>query len=226
MFEKIQKLKLFMKGLQRLDEVLNLLVEIEELKEKQIQIEEVIEKQNGTIIYLSDYINNQKKKKEVHIAKLDESVILPVYMHDTDSGMDVYANEDITIYPGETVIVKTGLCVALPEGTEIQVRPRSGVSFKTKLRIANSPGTIDAGYRDEIGIIIDNISRDTKEERTLSEGSDKDGIYHVKKGERIAQFVFADVLKPNISETTVDKVKSLGKDRKGGFGSTGVKKSA
>lgn len=138
--------------------------------------------------------------------------------------MDVRANEDVTVYPGEVVIVKTGLYVALGENTELQIRPRSGVSVKTKLRVANSPGTVDEGYRGEIGIIIENLSMPTTNERTLDEGTEKDGIYHIKKGDRIAQFVFADVLKPNIKETTVGHVKSLGLDRKGGFGSTGIKR--
>ena len=87
----------------------------------------------------------------------------PTYAHLTDSGMDIYALEDITIAPGETKLVTTGLKVAIPAGYEIQVRPKSGRCLKTKLRVANTPGTIDAGYRDEIGVIIDNIEPFIKE---------------------------------------------------------------
>ena len=78
----------------------------------------------------------------------------PAYAHVTDSGMDVFALEDITLAPGEQKIIPIGIKVAIPAGYELQVRPKSGISAKTKLRIANTPGTIDAGYRDEIGIIV------------------------------------------------------------------------
>ena len=85
---------------------------------------------------------------------------MPTYAHLTDAGMDIYLTEDVTIHPGETVLIPTGIKVALPLGYELQVRPKSGRSLKSKLRIANTPGTIDAGYRDEIGVIFQNTSRD------------------------------------------------------------------
>ena len=81
----------------------------------------------------------------------------PAYAHVTDAGMDVYLTEDVTINPGETKLLPIGIKCAIPQGYELQVRPKSGRSLKSKLRIANTPGTIDAGYRDEIGIIVDNI---------------------------------------------------------------------
>ena len=100
---------------------------------------------------------------------------LPFYATKGSAGMDVYSNEELELEPLSTTIVKTGLFVKIPEGYEIQVRPRSGLSAKSKLRIANSPGTIDSDYLGEIGIIIDNIS---------------DTYHHlIKKGERIAQLV-------------------------------------
>ena len=77
--------------------------------------------------------------------------------------MNLYALEDITVGPGETKLVATGIKVALPPGYELQVRPKSGRALKTKLRVANTPGTIDAGYRDEIKVIIENIESPIKD---------------------------------------------------------------
>ena len=79
---------------------------------------------------------------------------IPAYAKPGDAGMDIYALEDFEVAPGERKIIKTGLKVAIPRGYELQVRPRSGTSVKTALRVANTPGTIDSGYRDEIGVII------------------------------------------------------------------------
>ena len=104
---------------------------------------------------------------------------LPFYATKGSAGMDVYSNEELELEPLSTTIVKTGLFVKIPEGYEIQVRPRSGLSAKSKLRIANSPGTIDSDYLGEIGIIIDNTSQAFS--------------YTVKKGERIAQLVLKKV---------------------------------
>lgn len=96
---------------------------------------------------------------EVFVEICREDAILPSYAKPGDAGMDVCAAENIDIGPGETVIIPTGIKLAIPEGYEIQVRPRSGISFKTPLRISNSPGTIDSGYRDELGIIMTNTSQ-------------------------------------------------------------------
>lgn len=83
---------------------------------------------------------------EVYFEKVTPDAKLPTYAHDGDAGMDVYANEDYVINPGETVLVKTGIKVAIPKGYDLQVRPRSGLSAKTKLRVANTPGTIKVIY--------------------------------------------------------------------------------
>ncbi len=135
-----------------------------------------------------------------------EGVVLPEYANVGDAGMDVRAAESVVIEAGKTVLVPTGLKMAIPEGFEIQVRPRSGLSLKTSLRVANAPGTIDSGYRDEICVIMHNIS-------------DKDDC-QIKKGERIAQLVLQRI--PKIQFEQVSDVKSIGSDRGGGFGSTGV----
>ena len=88
---------------------------------------------------------------------------IPQYANTSDSGMDVYALDDYTIAPGETKLIPTGIKLALPPGYEIQVRPKSGRALKTKLRIANTPGTVDAGYRDEIKVIVENIESPIKD---------------------------------------------------------------
>lgn len=150
----------------------------------------------------------------------------PTYAHLTDSGMDVYAVEDITIAPGETVVVPTGIKMAIPAGYEIQVRPKSGRCVKSKLRIANTPGTIDAGYRDEIGIIIDNIEPFIKEAKMDDTGRLYEVLFGsshtIAAGEKFAQLVLCEVPKAILYE--VENVGEIANDgRKGGFGSTGDK---
>lgn len=163
---------------------------------------------------------------EVFVEVCREAAILPVYANPGDAGMDVYAAEEVIIAPGETVVVPTGLKLAIPEGYEIQVRPRSGLSLKTPVRIPNSPGTIDSGYRDELGIIISNnsdrnVCEPGRAPFTLEEKGNRPGTYIVRKGDRIAQIVLQVV--PKMVFTKVSSVKDIGQDRGGGFGSTGVK---
>ena len=161
----------------------------------------------------------------VPIEKCDARAQFPVYAHITDSGADVYALEDITIQPGQTVLVKTGLKVAIPRGYEIQVRPKSGLSLKSKLRVANTPGTIDAGYRDEIGVIIDNIEAPIvslhKDEEGHVVGFESGKSYTIGAGQKFAQLVLMKVPKANFQE--VSSVLTYEGDRGGGFGSTGLK---
>ncbi len=162
---------------------------------------------------------------DVYVEVIREGVKLPYYANPYDAGMDVCAAEEIVIEPGQTVIIPTGLKFAIPEGYEIQVRPRSGISLKTPLRISNSPGTIDAGYRDELGIIMNNssiVSNDKNADEYLgldSKGNQK-GTYIIRKGERVAQLVLAEVPRMNLKQ--VGSVKDIGTDRGGGFGSTGL----
>lgn len=170
-----------------------------------------------------------KKLVAVPFELCHENAKIPQYAHLSDSGMDVYALEDVTIHPGETVLVPTGIKVALPPGYELQVRPKSGRALKTKMRVANSPGTIDQGYRDEIGVIIDNIEPPIKD---ISYTFDDNGEIHITsiehgrdmhigKGEKFCQLVLAEVIKA--APYVVDSVKDIGEDRNGGFGSTGLK---
>ena len=151
---------------------------------------------------------------------------IPTYAHLTDSGMDVYALEDITIAPGETKLVPTGLKVAIPSGYELQVRPKSGRCLKTKLRVANTPGTIDAGYRDEIGVIIDNIEPFVKSAQMDENGRlynvEFGSSYTIGAGEKFAQLVLCEV--PKAAFYQVESVATIENDgRAGGFGSSGLK---
>ena len=140
--------------------------------------------------------------------------------------MDIVALEDITIAPGETKLVPTGLKVAIPAGYELQIRPKSGRCLKTKLRVANTPGTIDAGYRDEIGVIIDNIEPFIKSAQMDEAGRlynvEFGSSYTIGAGEKFAQLVLCEV--PKAAYFVVESVAAVENDgRAGGFGSTGVK---
>ncbi len=155
---------------------------------------------------------------EVPVEICRENACLPSYHNLRDAGM--------VGGPGETVIIPTGLKFAIPEGYEIQVRPRSGITFRTPLRVSNSPGTIDSGYRDELGIIMTNTSepaagRNEGEYYTPDSRGNKKGIYRVSKGDRIAQLVLQEV--PRMRLKVVRSVAEIGDNRGGGFGSTGVK---
>ena len=157
-----------------------------------------------------------------------KDISLPTYAHDTDAGVDLYSPAEYTIGPGETVIIPTGLKVAIPEGYALLIQPRSGQSAKTKLRIANTPGLIDAGYRDEIGVIIENIEPPFKD---IDYEFDSTGEIHIKsilhgqsytiaEGQRFAQMRLVQV--PKAEFVLMESVGEIGEDRGGGFGSTGV----
>ena len=153
---------------------------------------------------------------------------IPTYANIGDSGMDIFALEDITINPGETKLIKTGLKVAIPIGYELQVRPKSGRSLKTKLRVANTPGTIDSGYRDEIGIIIENVNSPIKDiEYHFEDGKVViDSILHgesyiIEKGDKFAQLVLTKISTCDFYQ--IENIGEIEGDRGGGFGSTGVK---
>lgn len=175
-----------------------------------------------------------KRNVPVAIELCHPDAKIPQYAHISDSGMDVYALDDITVHPGETVLVPTGIKVALPVGFELQVRPKSGRALKTKLRVANTPGTIDQAYRDEIKIIIENIEppiRDITTNTILKENGFVDHMeitsieygrdFTIGKGEKFCQLVLCEV--PKVAFYRVDKVQEIGDNRNGGFGSTGLK---
>ena len=160
--------------------------------------------------------------------ELDEGVQLPIYVHETDAGMDIYARDEITLGPGETRIIGTGIKVAIPKGYALLIQPRSGQSARTKLRIANTPGLIDSGYRDEIGVIMENIEPPFKD---IDYEFDEKGEIHIKSilhgeaytiapGQRFAQMRLVQV--PKAEFVQMESVGEIGEDRGGGFGSTGA----
>lgn len=162
---------------------------------------------------------------DIYIEKCREDAKLPSYAHNGDAGMDLYAAEEVIIEPGKSALVPVGIKLAIPYGYEVQIRPRSGVSLKTPLRIPNAPGTIDCGYRDEINVIVFNASYMVEEGNstdplTLDQKGCIHGTYKIRKGDRIAQMVVAKVEYATFVET--DNVKAIGEDRGGGFGSSGV----
>jgi dUTP pyrophosphatase len=161
-----------------------------------------------------------------------EGVILPKYARMGDAGCDVCAAEDVLVGSGRTVVIPTGLKTAVPDGYEIQVRPRSGLSLNTPLRVANTPGTIDSLYRDEIGVIIHNSSPNPEASdvyggskrfppvHLINEKGNLIGDYLIKKGDKIAQLVLNEV--PQIVFEPVDDIATIEGNRGGGFGHTGV----
>ena len=165
----------------------------------------------------------------VGFKRLSDEATIPTKAHPTDSGFDLYASEDVIIEPGETVIVPTGIAVELPKGFEAQVRPRSGVTAKTKLRV--QLGTIDSGYKGEIGVIVDNIADDpfgnTSRYLNFVDGSEirqdddiPDGTYHIRKGDRIAQLVVQAL--PEVTAVEIEEFTQDSERGEGAFGSTGV----
>jgi dUTP pyrophosphatase len=179
--------------------------------------------------------------KQLKVKRLHPDAIIPTYAHATDSGFDLHAIEDIIIQPGETKLIRTGLAVELPPGYELQVRPRSGISLRTKLRVVL--GTVDNGFRGEIGVIVDNICGidDVGYEYVYGylngnfskslDGEEYEPYYGtpnvlfnvryvIRKGEKIAQAVIKPVEQAYFIE--VDKLEETERGS-GGFGSTGTR---
>lgn len=140
---------------------------------------------------------------KVFFKKLSLDAVLPSYAHPGDAGMDLYSIDATDIFPGEIRLIHTGLCVQLPDNTEAQVRPKSGIALEHGITVLNTPGTIDGGYRGEIGIIIINHGKKT---------------YHVAKGMKIAQMVVKPILRVEVEEQ--DNLSDTERGNRG-FGSTG-----
>ena len=138
---------------------------------------------------------------KVGFKKLTDDAILPVKVHASDSGFDLFANEDVIIPPGVTRVISTGIAIHLPDGYEAQVRPRSGVTSKTKLRV--QLGTIDNSYTGEIGIIVDNIA-------TFEQA--------YPKGFKLAQLVIQKL--PQVEAYEIEKLPNTERGSNG-FGSSG-----
>ena len=170
-------------------------------------------------------IQEEKNKAQTLAVEIcRDQVELPAYTHHGDAGMDIHSAEDVILLPGETKIIPTVLKIDIKEGYELQIRPRSGISLKTPLRIANTPGTIDSGYRDEIGIIVTNTSTQTesKEIYSTAHKGNKNGIYQIKKGDRIAQLVLCKYEKIEWKQVEPGEMETIGHNRGGGFGHSGT----
>lgn len=139
---------------------------------------------------------------QLKIKKIDENAIIPSYAHFGDAGMDLFSIEEKIIPPSESALIRTGLKIELPENTEAQIRPRSGLALKHAITVLNSPGTIDFGYRGEIRIILINHG---------------ESAFKVEKQMKIAQMVIQKVLRPEIIEVAE---LSDTERAEGGFGST------
>ena len=148
------------------------------------------------------------KKDTVKIYRCDPRAILPKYKDPGDAGADIYTIEDTRIPPHSTTLIKTGLKGIVPGGYKREVVPRSGLSLTTNLRIANTPGTIDSGYRGEVGIIAENTG---------------DEELHFSQFARIAQFILVPIIKINWEEINEEKFESYNTERGLGFGSSGLK---
>jgi dUTP pyrophosphatase len=157
---------------------------------------------------------------DVKIEVMEEGIQLPEYSCYGDAGCDLRASEDCFIYPGQTALIPTKLKVKIPLGYEIQIRPRSGISGRTPLRVANSPGTIDSGFRDEVKVLLHNTSPYHKDGVLLKNLSESgEGVYIIKKGDRIAQMILNKI--PTIFWNVVESVDDEN-NRNSGFGGTGV----
>ena len=138
------------------------------------------------------------------VEKINQKAIIPFQAHEGGSGMDLFSVEEVILKPMERKLVHTGIKIQLPKNTEAQIRPRSGLALKNGITVLNTPGTIDEGYRGEIGIILINLG--TEE-------------FKVEEGMKVAQMV----IKPTLSLEVEEVVELTETTRgQGGFGSTGV----
>ncbi|MBU4348252.1 dUTP diphosphatase [Patescibacteria group bacterium] len=143
---------------------------------------------------------------KIKIQKINEEAIIPFYAHKGDAGMDIFSIEEKIIKPKERVLISTGLKFEIPIGYEMQIRPKSGLALNYGITVLNTPGTIDAGYRGELKVILFNSSRED---------------YLVSKGTKVAQAIIAKV-----EEAEIEEVEDICESSRGdgGFGSTGLVK--
>jgi dUTP pyrophosphatase len=140
----------------------------------------------------------------IKVKKLSENASLPRYIHKGDAGADLSSAQDVTIMPGQTAVVMTDLAFELPEGMELQVRSRSGMAAKHNVFVLNAPGTVDSGFRGNVGVVLTNL------------GS---RIFEIKIGDRVAQAVFSKYEHVRVFEYEEIDDSERGS---GGFGSSGI----
>lgn len=141
---------------------------------------------------------------ELKLKKLSPLALIPQYQTSQSAGFDLHSIEDVMLLPGERKLISTGLSFEIPQGYEIQIRPRSGLAYKHGISVLNSPGTIDSDYRGEIKVLLINYS---------------DEEFEIKLGDRIAQAIIQKVIQAQFIE--VDSLNNTERGD-GGFGSTGV----
>jgi len=141
---------------------------------------------------------------KIKLKRLDPSLSLPRYAHQTDAGCDLYSRIDITLRPGERTLIPTGIEIAIPKGYAGFIQPRSGLALKHGISMVNSPGLIDSGYRGEVSVIL--INQDAKK------------AFRVRRGDKICQLVIQKVEKPQFQVVDSLDETERGKD---GFGSSG-----
>jgi dUTP pyrophosphatase len=141
----------------------------------------------------------------MNIKLTHKDAVIPKYQTDGASGFDLHSVEEYKVYAGQVLLVDTGIAFQIPRGYELQIRPRSGLSFKTPLRVPNSPGTVDSDFRDSVKVIIENRSDNES--------------YTIKKGERIAQGVICPIAFAD-GFNVVDELDTTVRGTNG-FGSTG-----
>ncbi|MEH2298417.1 MAG: dUTP diphosphatase [Nostoc sp.] len=141
---------------------------------------------------------------KLKVVKLDDSAIIPKYEHPNDAGLDLVSIDELDLPAGESRLIHTGISIELPQGTEAQIRPRSGLALKYQITVLNTPGTVDEGYRGEIGVILINHGKTS---------------FQVTKGMKIAQMVITPVVRVDVEEVNSLSLTSRGN---GGFGSTGI----
>ncbi|HZX44465.1 MAG TPA: dUTP diphosphatase [Candidatus Nanoarchaeia archaeon] len=142
---------------------------------------------------------------DVKIQRIKDNAAIPKYAHPGDAGVDLFSTEEYLLKPGQRVLVSTGIKIAVPDGYEAQVRPRSGLALKYGISVCNTPGTVDSGYRGEVGCIVINLGNED---------------FKIEKGSKIAQMVFNKIEHAEFEEVTELDATKRGE---GGFGSTGHK---
>lgn len=177
---------------------------------------------------IADVQGATKRIVQIPIELTSENAKIPTYANLGDAAVDLYCPEDVTIGPGETKIIPVEIKTALPLGYAFLIHPRSGLSAKTKLRVANSIGLIDSQYKGIIGVILENIEPPIKnitydydeKNRPVLISIEHGKSYTLNRGDRFAQMRLVEV--PTASFLKVETVDGIGEDRGGGFGSSGM----
>ena len=208
------------------EELTNAIDEIEELSDiKKNFLKQLL----GVILNtVNETLGIAKRVLNVPVELCRPGAKIPTYAHDTDAGADIYCPQEVTIQPGEQVKIPTGIKMACPLGYAMLVHPRSGLASRSKMRICNSIGLIDSGYRDEICVLVENIDNSVRDVTSHYDDNGNlqiDSILYgspivIGAGERFAQFRLVEVPRANFMQ--VNSVLKYEGDRGGGFGSSGT----